>query len=107
MLTPPTTAAHRRSAAAVYPSIATVANAAIEGVCDATAAHRRAVRKTFAGARPHRAGRQEKTIGTVATDRDGGRHNLEVGGSNPVPATFSKYRRNKRFCYLPAVGSAA
>ena len=34
-------------------------------------------------------------------------HNLEVAGSNPVPATFSNYRRNKRFCYLPAVGSAA
>jgi hypothetical protein len=34
-------------------------------------------------------------------------HNLEVAGSNPVPAIFSKYRRNKHLCYLPAVGSAA
>jgi hypothetical protein len=34
-------------------------------------------------------------------------HNLEVAGSNPARATFSKYRPNRIFCCLPAVGTAA
>ncbi len=34
-------------------------------------------------------------------------HNLEVAGSNPVPAICSKYSRSKNLRYLPMVGSAA
>ena len=34
-------------------------------------------------------------------------HNLEVTGSNPVPATFCKSCQNLELSYLPAVGSAA
>ena len=34
-------------------------------------------------------------------------HNLEVAGSNPVPATFSKSLPNLELRYLPMVGSAA
>ncbi len=34
-------------------------------------------------------------------------HNLEVTGSNPVPATLRKSCRNLELSYLPAVGSAA
>ncbi len=34
-------------------------------------------------------------------------HNLEVTGSNPVPAIFHKSCRNKQLRYLPTVGSAA
>ncbi len=34
-------------------------------------------------------------------------HNLEVTGSNPVPATLRKPSRNQELDYLPTVGSAA
>ena len=34
-------------------------------------------------------------------------HNLEVTGSNPVPATLRKSGRNRDLDYLPTVGSAA
>lgn len=34
-------------------------------------------------------------------------HNLEVAGSNPVPAISKNTAESSTYCYLPAFGSAA